>query len=135
MPLRLRETVLGALNLFGKQVGPLRPDDLDLAQALAHVASIALVADKAAGDKETVNQQLRTALVSRIAIEQAKGILSQHGNLDMEQSFALLREHARSHHERLSDVAQRVVTRELPAAQLLKRTRSLSHPEGADGST
>jgi hypothetical protein len=123
MPLRLRATVLGALNLFGTQVGPLRPDDLDLAQALAHVASIALVADKVADDKETVNQQLRTALVSRIAIEQAKGILSQHGNLDMEQSFAVLRDHARSHHERLSDVAQRVVTRELPVADLLTRAR------------
>src|SRR5450755_3801411 len=58
VPLRLRDTVLGALNLFGAQVGPLQPDDLDLAQALAHVASIALVADRAAGDRETINQQL-----------------------------------------------------------------------------
>jgi GAF domain-containing protein len=124
MPLRLRETVMGALNLFGNQPGPLRPDDLELAQALAHVASIALVADRAAGDKEKINQQLRTALVSRIAVEQAKGILSQRGNLDMEQSFVALRDYARSHNERLSEVAQAVVNRELPVAHLLEHARA-----------
>jgi transcriptional regulator with GAF, ATPase, and Fis domain len=124
VPLRLHETVLGALNLFGNQVGPLRPDDLDLAQALAHVASIALVADRAASDKETINQQLQTALTSRIPIEQAKGILSQRGNLDMERSFAVLRRYSRDHNERLSAVAKHVVSRELPAAQLLEHART-----------
>jgi hypothetical protein len=119
VPLRLRETVLGALNLFGNDVGPLRPDDLELAQALAHVASIALVADRAPADTETINLQLQMALTSRIAIEQAKGILSQRGNLDMEESFAVLRLYARNHKQRLSEVAQLVVTRELPAARLL----------------
>jgi transcriptional regulator with GAF, ATPase, and Fis domain len=128
VPLRLRDTVLGALNLFGTEVGPLRPDDLDLAQALAHVASIALVADRAASDKETINQQLQTALTSRITIEQAKGILSQHGNLDMEQSFAALRGYARKHNQRLSDVAKHVVTRELPSAQLLEHARTKVAP-------
>jgi hypothetical protein len=126
VPLRLRETVLGALNLFGNHVGPLPPDDLDLAQALAHVASIALVAEKAASDKEAVNQQLQSALTSRIAIEQAKGILSQHGNLDMEQSFAVLRGYARDHNQRLSEVAHDLITRELPAGKLLAHARGAS---------
>jgi transcriptional regulator with GAF, ATPase, and Fis domain len=120
VPMRLRDTVLGALNLFSNHVGPLEPDDLDLAQALAHVASIALVADKAASDAETINQQLQSALVSRIAIEQAKGVLAQHGNLDMEQSFAVLRQYARAHDQRLSEVARKLVTGELPPAELLE---------------
>lgn len=128
VPLRLRDTVLGALNLFGTHVGPLRSDDLALAQALAHVASIALVAEKAASDKETINQQLQAALTSRIAIEQAKGILSQRGNLDMEQSFAVLRRYARDHNQRLSDVAHNLITRELPAAKLLAHTQGASGP-------
>jgi GAF domain-containing protein len=118
VPLRLRDTVLGALNLFGTEVGPLRSDDLDLAQALAHVASIALVAERAASDKETINQQLQTALTSRITIEQAKGILA------MEQSFAVLRRYCRDHNQRLSAVAKSVVSRELPAAQLLEHART-----------
>jgi GAF domain-containing protein len=135
MPLRLRETVLGALNLFGDKVGPLQPDDLELAQALAHVASIALVADKAVGDEETINQQLRTALTSRVAIEQAKGILSQHGHLDMEQSFTVLRDYARNDGRRLTDVADSVVSRELPAAQVLEHARSLGRTESLDRRT
>jgi GAF domain-containing protein len=118
-PLRLRDTVLGALNLFGNQVGPLQADDLDLAQALAHVASIALVAERAAGDRETINQQLQHALTSRISIEQAKGVLAQLGNLEMDQSFAVLRRYSRDHNRRLSEVAQEVVSHQLSGTDLL----------------
>lgn len=124
VPLRLRDTVLGALNLFGNQVGPLPPDDLDLAQALAHVASIALVAEKAAGDRETINQQLQQALTSRILIEQAKGVLAQLGNLEMDQSFAVLRRYSRDHNRRLSEVAREVVSRQLSAADLLVHAKT-----------
>jgi len=124
VPLRLRETVLGALNLFGSEVGPLQPDDLDLAQALAHVASIALVAERAAGDRETINQQLQHALTSRIAIEQAKGVLAQVGNLEMDQSFAALRRYTRDHNRRLSEVAQEVVSRQLSGVELLAYAES-----------
>ena len=124
VPMRLRDTILGALNLFGIQVGPLRPDDLVLGQALADVASIALVADKAASDKETINQQLQTALTSRIVIEQAKGILAQLGSLEMDMSFNVLRAYCRDHNLRLSDVARKVVSRELPASDLLEYART-----------
>jgi transcriptional regulator with GAF, ATPase, and Fis domain len=120
VPMRLRETVLGALNLFRTEVGPLGAGDRDLAQALAHVASIALVADKAAADRETINQQLQTALTSRIAIEQAKGILAQLGGLDMDQAFAVLRRYARDHNLRLTDVAQHLTSREMAASELLQ---------------
>jgi ANTAR domain/GAF domain len=119
LPMRLHGTTLGALNLFSDTVGALAADDLDLAQALAHVASIALVTDKAASDKETLNQQLQTALTSRIAIEQAKGVLAQLGNLDMDQAFAVLRRYARDHNARLSEVAQQLVDRTLAAEQVL----------------
>ena len=124
VPLRLRDTVLGALNLFGNKVGPLPPDDLDLAQALAHVASIALVAEKAAGDRETINEQLQQALTSRIAIEQAKGVLAQLGNLEMDESFAVLRRYSRDHNRRLGEVAREVVSRELSGVDLLEHAKT-----------
>jgi len=117
--MRLRGTTLGALNLFGDKVGALEADDLDLAQALAHVASIALVTDKAASDKDAINQQLQTALTSRVAIEQAKGVLAQLGSLDMDQAFAVLRRYARDHNARLTEVAKQLVARELVAKQVL----------------
>jgi transcriptional regulator with GAF, ATPase, and Fis domain len=91
LPMRLRDNILGALGLFGTLPGNLAEDDLELAQALAHVASVALVADKAATDQVAVSEQLQAALTSRIVIEQAKGLLAQLGNLDMEEAFAVLR--------------------------------------------
>jgi GAF domain-containing protein len=119
LPMRLRGTVLGALNLFGDKAGPLAADDLDLAQALAHVASIALITDKATSDEETINQQLQAALSSRVMIEQAKGVLAQVGILDMDQAFNALRGYARDHDERLSEVAQQLISGRLAAEQLL----------------
>lgn len=122
LPMRLRGTTLGALNLFSTKVGALAADDLELAQALAHVASIALVTDKAASDKDTINQQLQTALTSRITIEQAKGFLAQFGGLDMDQAFAVLRRYAQDHNARLSDVAQQLVTRKLAGESVLEHS-------------
>jgi hypothetical protein len=129
LPMRLRGTTLGALNLFGDTAGALEADDLDLAQALAHVASIALVTDKATSDQGTINKQLQAALTSRVAIEQAKGVLAQLGRLDMDQAFAVLRRYARDHNARLSDVAHQLVSRTLAAEQLLDRSMTRPSPE------
>jgi len=119
LPLRLRDNVLGALGLFGSSVGALPAEDLVLGQALADVASVALVQQRAASDSTSVNEQLQNALTSRVILEQAKGILAQRGNLDMAQAFAVLRTYARDHNLRLTDVAQGVVSRRILAQQLL----------------
>ena len=139
LPMRLRDNVLGALGLFGTAVGSLNDEDLALGQALADVASVALVQDKAAADKAAVNEQLQTALTSRVVLEQAKGILSQLGGLDMPQAFTVLRSYARDHNLRLTDVAQAVAARSLPAHQLIeyaqarvpKQATSPASPGGA----
>jgi ANTAR domain/GAF domain len=124
LPMRLRDHVLGTLGLFGDQVGALNEDDLRLGQALAYVASVAIVQDKAAADKAALNEQLQTALDSRVVLEQAKGILAQVGRLDMDRSFAVLRGYARDNNQRLTDVAVAVVNRQLPAGQLLDHALS-----------
>lgn len=124
VPMRLHDTVLGALGLFGDSVGRLDEDDIALAQALAHVASVAIVNEKSAADTTTVNAQLQHALSSRIVLEQAKGVMAQVGQLSMEDAFAILRQYARDHALKLSDVAARVVNRELPGEVLLEHTRS-----------
>ena len=124
LPMRLRDNVLGALGLFGTEVGALNDDDLALGQALADVASVALVQDKAAADKAIVNEQLQTALTSRVILEQAKGVLAQLGALEMAQAFTVLRNYARDHNLRLTEMAQAVVARSLPAQQVLDHARS-----------
>ena len=83
--------------------------DVIVAQALADVATIALLQHRTAVAAEVVNQQLTGALNSRILIEQAKGILAERHQLDMETAFSRLRTYARNNNQLLSDLAQSVV--------------------------
>lgn len=119
IPMRLRSHILGTLGLFGRQVGHLGEEDLRLAQALAHVASVAIVQAQAVADATAITQQLQNALSSRVIVEQAKGILAQRGELDMTVAFDLLRRYARDHNLRVSDLAQALVSRQLPAQRIL----------------
>jgi GAF domain-containing protein len=109
VPMRLRTDVIGALNLFGSRPGALDEDTIRLAQALADVATIGILQARAIRSRETLAEQLQTALNSRIVIEQAKGVIAERRNLDMDESFTLLRGTARTSNRRLSDLARAVV--------------------------
>ena len=123
VPMRLGDDVVGALNLFGSTPGQLNESDLRLAQALADVATVALIQDRAAADKELVNKQLQMALDSRVILEQAKGVLSYSGGMDMPAAYAALRTYARDHNIQLTDLAHALVSRALPADQVLDHAR------------
>ena len=124
VPMKLRGNVLGALNLFGESVGRLEDSDLDLAQALAHVASVAIVNEKSASDHMTVNSQLQHALTSRIVVEQAKGVIAHALDLEIDDAFIVLRGYARDHGRKLSEIAHEVVNREIRGETLLQHSRS-----------
>ena len=109
LPMRLRGVTIGALNLFRTAEGFLDDDDVVAAQALADVATIAILQHRAALAAHVVVDQLNQALNSRIVIEQAKGILAERAGLDMEGAFSWLRHHARNHNLLLVDVAQSVI--------------------------
>jgi GAF domain-containing protein len=115
LPLRLRGEAIGAMNLFHRQPGSLPDADLAVGQALADVATIGILSERAIRRSETVTEQLQTALNSRVIIEQAKGVLAQHGNLSMNEAFDRLRRYARTHNARLSEVARKVVETDLSA--------------------
>ncbi len=124
--MRLHGAVLGTLGLFGDGTGRLDDEDLALAQALVHVASVAIVNEKAAADRATITIQLQRALTSRIVVEQAKGVIAQVGGLDMDEAFMVIRRYARDHARKLSDVAAELVARELPGQTLLDHARSVA---------
>ena len=109
IPMRLRGTVIGALNLFHIEPGEMRPADVVAAGAFADVATIAILQHRASLEAQVLNQQLNHALNSRIVIEQAKGMIAERERLDMEQAFAVLRHHARSNNLRLADVASAII--------------------------
>ncbi len=118
LPMRLRGQVIGALNLFRADEGVMDIVDVVAGQALSDMATIAILQRRAALESKVLNEQLNFALNSRIAIEQAKGVLAERRSLDMEQAFTLLRDYARRHNLRLVDVASRVINRTLDTAAL-----------------
>jgi GAF domain-containing protein len=117
-PMRLRGTVIGALNLFHLESGAMAQVDVDAAQALADVATIAILQHRAAREAQVLNEQLNRALNSRVLIEQAKGMLAEHEGVNMDEAFSRLRNHARNRNLRLADVAREVIGGTLTASEL-----------------
>jgi GAF domain/ANTAR domain len=126
LPLRLRKEVIGALNLFGNQTGDLPKEDLDVAQALADVATIGILQERAIHNREVVVEQLQGALNSRIVIEQAKGLLAEAGGIDMDAAFVALRQMARRTNSLLAQVARDLVEGRVEARALLAE-RTTTH--------
>jgi transcriptional regulator with GAF, ATPase, and Fis domain len=109
LPMRLRTTVIGALNLFHTHPGALSAETVQLGQALADVATIGLLQARAINHRDILAEQLQTALNHRVIIEQAKGVIAERRQLDMEQSFTVLRTTARGTNRRLSELSRAVV--------------------------
>jgi transcriptional regulator with GAF, ATPase, and Fis domain len=120
LPMRLRGNIIGALNLFHIEQGEMRQADVDAAQALADVATIAILQHREAVEGQHLNEELQVALDSRIVIEQAKGMLAERLGVDMERAFSTLRNHARDHNLLLIDVARDVIRGTLCASALVQ---------------
>jgi GAF domain-containing protein len=123
-PLRLRSQAIGALNVFGADGGHhLGDTDIPIIQALADVATIALLQERTVTRSNVVTEQLQAALNSRVVIEQAKGGIAQAHGVSVDQAFTMIRTYARSHNRRLGDIAHLIVT-DLASIPELARTRS-----------
>ncbi|WP_433782100.1 ANTAR domain-containing protein [Actinomycetospora sp. CA-101289] len=109
LPMHLRGTTIGALNLFHREPRVLPAGELAVAQALADVATIAILSDRGTREREALTEQLQTALTSRVIIEQAKGVLAERGHIGLDEAFARLRAHARTTRTRMTDLARGVV--------------------------
>ena len=113
VPLRLRATTIGSLNLFWDRTGGLSPEDTATVQALADVATIGILQERAIRESDIVRQQLQHALNSRVLIEQAKGVVAYTYGLHMGDAFDKIRAYARTNGLPLADVAERIVNRTL----------------------
>jgi GAF domain-containing protein len=109
IPLRLRNDLIGAMGVFGTDVGRLEEADVHMAQALAHVATIGLLQERAVRRAEVLAEQLQSALNSRVVVEQAKGAVSAYGNVSVDEAFVILRKHARRSRMLLGAVAHSVL--------------------------
>jgi GAF domain-containing protein len=113
VPLRLRDQTIGGLNMFHARPEPIPGDDRRLAQALADVATIGILQRRSTHRTTQLAEQLQHALSSRVAIEQAKGVLAERSNVGMDEAFTALRGYARTHNLKLTEVAVAVVRGEL----------------------
>ncbi|MGH3802859.1 MAG: GAF and ANTAR domain-containing protein, partial [Pseudonocardiaceae bacterium] len=120
LPMRLRSQVIGALNLFHTAPNALAPEVTRIGQAMADVATIGLIQERALHQHDVLVDQLQTALASRVLIEQAKGVLAERHHIDPGHAFTLLRDCARNHGHRLTELAAAVIdgtaTELLPSA-------------------
>ncbi len=130
LPLQIRGQTIGALNLFAVSTGSLSSADQQLAQALAHMATVAVLQYRTIYESHRLNQQLQVALSSRISIEQAKGRLVERGNLATAQdAFVLLRGYARDTNQRVTDVAEAVMNNAIDTTPILTPISSRSRTD------
>jgi hypothetical protein len=108
VPMRAAGIVLGALGLFGTRSAELTKADLLVGQTLTHIACVAILQEHPP-TPSTVMPQLRSALTSRVIVEQAKGFLRERLDVSVEEAFNLLRTYARVHGEHLTDVSRRLI--------------------------
>ncbi|WP_438352654.1 ANTAR domain-containing protein [Microbacterium sp. CJ88] len=118
IPMRLRDSTIGSLNLFRGHVGELNAEDALAAKTLADIATISILQQRLVEEAQLARGQLQRALDSRVVIEQAKGYIAQSLGLDMDAAFQVLRAHARSAQRRLGDVASDVISRRIDVDQL-----------------
>jgi GAF domain-containing protein len=124
VPMRLRAEVIGALNLFSASPGPLSAEDQQVAQALADIATIGILQERALNDARIVTTQLEGALESRVLIEQAKGIVAERNRVSIDTAFDLLRAYARTHNHLLRQTAQQIIDGTLDTTALAEPTRT-----------
>jgi GAF domain-containing protein len=118
VPLRLRDEVIGAMNVFDTLLHDLTQTDSNLLRAFADAATIGILQERMLKQQSDLSIELQGALNSRIAVEQAKGILAERLKVDMDTAFGMMRNHARSNSVLLSSVADALVRGSLSAADL-----------------
>ncbi len=125
IPMRLRTDTIGALNLFSVGVAPLSAEDQEVARALADIATIGILQERALNDGRILSTQLQGALESRVVIEQAKGFIAEHNQVSVDTAFDLLRGYARSHHRLLRQTADDIIAGTLDAGALMGSAKDL----------
>jgi hypothetical protein len=119
IPMRLRADVIGAVSLFWTEPRELDRADARVARAMVDVATIGVLQQRTVRQKDDLTEQLQYALDSRVVIEQAKGVIAERFGVGTRAAFEALRDYARSHNERVSDLATSIVDGEFDTSELL----------------
>jgi GAF domain-containing protein len=108
VPMSVRRDVLGAVNLYEVEQRTWTPEDIEIAGLFSDMAAGYLV-HTALEHSRALAEQLQSALDTRIAIEQAKGVLAAEWRVSIDEAFQHLRSHVRRQGMTLHDAAIAVV--------------------------
>ena len=108
-PLKVRRRTIGALSVLSVDAVRRDPDELRVVQGLADLAAIAIVQERNGDRSQTVADQLQSALLSRIVVEQAKGALARSQSITLTDAFDVMRTTARSIGVKVDDIARAVI--------------------------
>lgn len=132
VPLKLRNAVIGAMNLFDTALHEMPTIESNLIRAFADAATIGILQERTVKQQSDLSAQLQAALNSRIAVEQAKGIVAERLKVDMETAFATVRNYARNHSIQLSAVARALIDGSLTAGELASAAETRHHDRQKD---
>ena len=109
VPVRLAGQPVGTLDAYTTSPRAWSALEIDALGALAAVTADLVRTAVELANREVEVAHLRQALVSRVWIEQAKGVLAGTKGISPDAAFQQLREQARSSRRKLADLAQEVV--------------------------
>jgi len=120
VPLRVHAHVLGAVNFFRADRGSLPREDQYLAQALSDVAALALMHWSNEPTRPVdVLTRLQSALAAKAALEIAKGMIAEYGNVSFVEAARMLHEYATGRQVRLTDTVDALIRGDIYPAALL----------------
>jgi GAF domain-containing protein len=111
VPVHLGGGPVGSLNVFRAVVHHWDDSDVAAITAFAHVVDHVLTLAVIGRNQDTLVKQLQEALVSRVKVERAVGVLMAVRDVDAPAAFELIRGAARSSRRRVQEVAEDIITR------------------------
>jgi GAF domain-containing protein len=109
VPLPLQGVTIGALNTYAEQPKVFDDSDIELAQEVAAWIAVTVRNAEAAAQTSDDLIQLRTVMLSRALIEQAKGILMERHKIKENEAFTILTHASQRTNTKLRDVAAELV--------------------------
>ncbi len=109
LPMSSEGRTVGALNVYSRTPDSFSAEEVALGELMAAQAGIAMQVAASFFRHRDLAEQMKTALVSRARIEQAKGVLMASRRCSEEKAFELLRELSQTSNRKLRDVAEVVV--------------------------
>jgi GAF domain-containing protein len=109
VPLPVRESLHGALNLYGTEVDAFGDEARTVAAEFASYAAIAVRNRQLYESSRELAEHLDTAMRTRAVIEQAKGVLMSQRHCDAAEAFNMLAAASQRSNRKLRDIAQAIV--------------------------